>query len=132
MKPKLQFCTYHHFAIQFCSFPFFQLVHGIHQLLNSRLPSFSTGLINYLFVEDNKHTNFDFINMVAINELLCLKNTGAQISLFSPHMNNRHLWQLKKSKSLGPFWSYQLNSSANPAHLPQKWAKGAELAVLFS
>jgi hypothetical protein len=47
-------------------------------------------------------------------------------------MNNRHLWQLKKSKSWGPFWSYQLNSSANPAHLPQKLAKWAELAVLFS
>ena len=38
---------------------------------------------------------------------------------FSSHMNNRHLWQLKKSKSWGPFWSYQLNSTANPAHLPQ-------------
>jgi hypothetical protein len=48
------------------------------------------------------------------------------------HLNNRHLWQLKKSKSCGPFWSYQLNSSANPAHLPQKQAKWAELAVLFS
>jgi hypothetical protein len=47
-------------------------------------------------------------------------------------MNNRQPWQLKKSKSLGPFWRYQLDSSANPAHLPQKWAKWAELAVLFS
>ena len=26
----------------------------------------------------------------------------------------------KKSKSWGPFWSYKLNSTANPAHLPQK------------
>ena len=32
-------------------------------------------------------------------------------------MSNRHLWQLKKSKSWGPFWSYQLNSTANSAHL---------------
>ena len=39
---------------------------------------------------------------------------------FSPHMSNRHIWQLKKSKFWGPFWSYQLNSTANPAHLPQK------------
>ena len=39
---------------------------------------------------------------------------------FSSHMCNRHLWQFKKSKSWGPFWSYQLNSTANPAHLPQK------------
>ena len=38
----------------------------------------------------------------------------------------------KKSKSWGPFWSYQLDSSANPAHLSQKWAKWAELALLFS
>ena len=38
----------------------------------------------------------------------------------------------KKSKSWGPFWSYQLNSTANSAHLPRKWAKWAELAVLFS
>ena len=46
-------------------------------------------------------------------------------------MNNRHPWPLKKSKSWGPFWSYQLNSTANSAYLLQKWAKWAELAVLF-
>ena len=44
-------------------------------------------------------------------------------------MNNRHPQQLKKSK---PFSSYLQNSTANPAHLPQKWAKWAELAVQFS
>ena len=39
----------------------------------------------------------------------------------------------KKIKILGgPFWSYQLNSTANLAHLPRNWAKWAELAVLFS
>ena len=32
----------------------------------------------------------------------------------------------------GRFGAYQLDSSANPAHLPQKGAKWAELAVLFS
>jgi hypothetical protein len=32
-------------------------------------------------------------------------------------MNNRHPWQLKKSKSLGPVWRYQLNGNANLAHL---------------
>ena len=37
---------------------------------------------------------------------------------FSPQMNNWHPWQLKKSKSWGPFWSYLLNSTANTAHLP--------------
>ena len=51
---------------------------------------------------------------------------------FSPKMNNRHPWQLKKSKSWGPFWSYQLNSTANFAHLPRNQTKWAELAVLLS
>ena len=48
---------------------------------------------------------------VAINELLCLKNAGF---VFSPQMNNRHPWQ------------------QNLAQLTQKWAKWAEMAVLFS
>ena len=43
-------------------------------------------------------------------------------------MNNRHPWPLKKSKSWGPFWSYQLNSTANSANSPWKWAKLSELA----
>ena len=48
-------------------------------------------------------------------------------------MNNGHPQQLKKkSKFWGPFWSYQLDSTANSAYSPQKWAKWAELAVLFS
>ena len=42
---------------------------------------------------------------------------------------NKLKWPLKKSKSCGPFWSYQLNSTANSADSPQKWA---DLAVLFS
>ena len=42
------------------------------------------------------------------------------IGQFGTHGN----W--KKSKSWGPFWSYQLITSANPAHLPQKWAKWAD------
>ena len=38
----------------------------------------------------------------------------------------------KKSKYWGLFWSYQLDSNANPAHLPQNWAKLAKSAILFS
>ena len=34
-------------------------------------------------------------------------------------MYNRNPWPLKKSKSWGPFWSYQLNSIANSAHFAQ-------------
>jgi hypothetical protein len=41
----------------------------------------------------------------------------------SNKINIRHPGQLKKLKSWEPFWSYQLNSTANPAHLPQAWAK---------
>ena len=36
-------------------------------------------------------------------------------------INIPHPLQLKKSKSWGPFRRYQLNSTANPAHLPQFW-----------
>ena len=51
---------------------------------------------------------------------------------FSHKIINRHPLQLKKSKSWEPFGSYQLNSTANPAHLPQNLAKLAKSAVLFS
>ena len=39
---------------------------------------------------------------------------------------------IKKIKILGAVWSYQLNSTANLAHLPKNWAKWAELAVQIS
>ena len=39
------------------------------------------------------------------------------------YLNIRHPGQLTKWKSWEPFWSYQLNSTANPAHLPHIWAK---------
>ena len=51
---------------------------------------------------------------------------------FSHEINNRQPLQLKKPKSWELFWSYQLNSTANPAHLPQNRAKMAKSAVLFS
>jgi hypothetical protein len=47
-------------------------------------------------------------------------------------MNNWHPWQLKKSKSWQPFWSYPPDSTANSAYLPNKWTKFAKLAVLFN
>jgi hypothetical protein len=50
----------------------------------------------------------------------------------SHKINIWHPEQLKKFKSWEPFWSYQQNNTANPAHLPQNWAKLAKLAVLFS
>jgi hypothetical protein len=47
-------------------------------------------------------------------------------------MNIWHPEQLKKLKSWGLFWTYQLNSTANLAHLPRNRAKWAELAVPVS
>ena len=44
------------------------------------------------------------------NEFLC------QFLWGSNKMKVWHQWQLKKSKSWGPFWSYQLDSTANSAH----------------
>ena len=64
-------------------------------------------------------------------ELSYPKNVGG-LGKILHKMNIWHPGQLEKSKSRGPFWSYHLNSTANPAHVPQKWAKWAELAVLFS
>ena len=40
---------------------------------------------------------------------------------FSHQINNRQPQQQKKSKSWELLWSYQLKSSANPTHSPQKW-----------
>ena len=37
---------------------------------------------------------------------------------------------VKKSKFWEPFWSYQLNSTANLAHLPRNPAEWAELAKI--
>ena len=40
--------------------------------------------------------------------IIMLKKCGrSDHECFSPKMNNRHPWQLKKSKSWEPFWSYQ-------------------------
>ena len=66
--------------------------------------------------------------------LLCPINRGTHWTIeiswneYSALGNNGNL----KKKILGPFWSYQLNSTANSAYSPQKWAKWTELAVLFS
>ena len=50
-------------------------------------------------------------------------------------MNNQHPWQLKKSKSWRPFWSYQLKCTANSApfaHFRGKWAGLAPRFLIFS
>jgi hypothetical protein len=56
----------------------------------------------------------------------CVENARAWIS---HKINIRHPGQLKKMKILGAVLELPSYSTANPAHLPQNWAK---LAVLFS
>ena len=50
---------------------------------------------------------------------------------FSSHMSNQHLWQSKKLKSWRPFWSYQLNSTANSVHLPHKLGQTGWIGIWF-
>ena len=57
---------------------------------------------------------------------------GQKQQWISHKINIQHPWQLKKSKFWEPLRSYQLNSTADQAHLPQNWTKLAKLAVLFS
>ena len=54
---------------------------------------------------------------VAIDEVLCLKNAAALLFTSNEELA---LMAIEKIKILGPFWSYQLDSTANPAHLPTK------------
>ena len=70
---------------------------------------------------------------INIDAMIIPKKLGGIGSKWISHqVNIRHQGQLKKLKSAGPFWSCQLNSTANVAHLPKNRAKWAELAVLFS
>ena len=65
------------------------------------------------------------------NKLLCFLG-GLGSKEFQKKMKLWHPLQLKKLKSWEPFWSFLQKSTANPAHLPKKWAKWAEMAVQFS
>ena len=55
--------------------------------------------------------------------------------LRSQFSSNEYLAPIAIEKNQNPgghFWRYLLNSTANPAHLPQIWTKWAELAVQFN
>ena len=73
-----------------------------------------------------------YVYTPAKTEIIYPKNVGLQWQWISHKINIRHPWQLKKSKSWEPFWSYQLNSTADLANLAHFWGKWAGLAVLFS
>ena len=69
---------------------------------------------------------------MAKTEIIYPKNVGASVAMNFTQDEYSAPMAIEKSKSWVPFWSYQLNSTANPAHLPQNWAKLAKSAVLFS
>ena len=69
---------------------------------------------------------------MAKTEIIYPKNVGAKVERISHKMNYKHPWQWKKTKSWEPFWSYQLDSTANSAHFARFLGKWAKLAVLFS
>ena len=70
------------------------------------------------------------LDTLAETEIIYPKMWGNKLQWISHKINIRRPGQLKKTKTWEPFWSYQLNSTANPAHLPQNWAKFAKFAKL--
>ena len=65
------------------------------------------------------HTGPYPLSTLPIAKILSVKKCEGISQWFSHKMNNRHPLQLKKSKSWEPFWSYQLNSTADLANLAQ-------------
>jgi hypothetical protein len=71
-------------------------------------------------------------NTMAKTELLYMPPKMGGISSNGFQTNIRYPGQLKKLKSWGPFWSYQLNSTANLVNLTNFLGKWAGFAVLSS
>ena len=63
---------------------------------------------------------------VPIDKIISAKNAQAWVSMNFISDKFSAPRTIEKMKILGalwePFGSYQLNSTANPAHLPQNWA----------
>ena len=59
------------------------------------------------------------------------KISGHGSQWISNKINIRQPGQLKKWKSWEPFWSYQRNSTANPAHLLQIWPNFWHLLFIY-
>ena len=107
-------------SLKFCTFSFStwpqNWVHtssGSHHLKNAK----HTGPYRPAYVVCSTYVIYSAHHLgisYCVNFLGRLGSNGFQlIWRFGTHGN------LKKSKSLGPFWSYQLNSTANSAHLAQ-------------
>jgi hypothetical protein len=67
-----------------------------------------------------------------MNELLCQLFRALREQWISAKMKVWHPWKLKKKKSRGPFWSCQLNSTANSAYLAHFCGALPGLAALSS
>ena len=56
------------------------------------------------------------------------KMWGHKYQWISHKINIQQPGQLKKWKSWEPFWSYQVNTTANSAHLLQNWAQIGQIS----
>ena len=82
-------------------------------------------------VKETDQNHMDAPITVATDELLCLKNAGAQISTFFTSNEKSAPMAVEKMQILGAVLEYPLNSTANLAHLAHFCGKWAGLAVLF-
>ena len=62
-------------------------------------------------------SDFQKAYTLPIEKIITLKNTRTWFSMIFIKIYNRHPLPLKKSKFWEPFWSYQLNSTADLANL---------------
>ena len=116
--------------IVFMGILFYFLLHETNQD-NCKYKSINTFIICAIMIvlQKNKQQCGNKLYTPLRNNLLCQLFRGHIQQCISAMMKVWHPWQLKRQNTGEGFWSYQLNSTANPAHLPRKWAK---LAVLFS
>ena len=69
---------------------------------------------------------------LANTEIIYPKNVRAKLAM--DFRSDKYLAHrtIEKMKIWEPFWRDQVNSTANPDHLTQNWAKLAKSTVLFS
>ena len=80
--------------------------------------------ITWKKIEGSK-ANLNGIDLKGSNETILAvgDKIHEDITRFSVELKKSKSRKIEKCKAWEPFWSYQLNSTAHSAHLPQNWAK---------
>ena len=123
----------------FGKFANFRIWEAIFLLYNNKMMNFSL-LFMHIFTKfsDSLYWKVTKIALYQKYELSFAHHLGMKYYVnflgrwISAKIKVWHPWQLKKPKSWGPFWSYQLISTTNSAHLANFCGKWAELAELSS